>query len=336
MVNTGQEYYQVIGRSSTGQESASTSRVVFMGTPEFSQTILLGLLDGGYDVVAAYTRPDKPVGRKREISETPVKRLANIRHIPVEQPVRFDEEAIRKLCDYKPDIIIVAAYGKILPESVLSLPALGCVNVHVSLLPRWRGASPIQNALVAGDTETGVTIMLMDAGMDTGPILAQESFPIQADDTADDLFSRMATDGSRLLNVTLPRWIGHDIRPMRQDDSKATLCKRIDREDGRIHWNDTAENIHNRYRGFHPWPGIFSFWKREAAPLRLKLTRISMRTASDTNRQPGEVFLLEENVAVQTGLGLIFIEELQPEGRAAMPIRDYVNGRPDFIGSILG
>lgn len=317
--------------------NAPKIRVVFMGTPEFSGEVLGGIIAAGYNVVAAYTRPDKPVGRKQEVVASAVKRLALKFHIPVEQPARFDAKAVNRLREFEPDLVIVAAYGRILPESVLSIPGFGCLNVHASLLPRWRGASPVQNALLAGDSETGVSIMLMDAGMDTGPIFAQESFKIDADDTSESLLSRMSMIGVRLLVSIIPKWIEKRIEPVVQDESKATLCELIEREDGRIFWNETAGDIMNRYRGLHPWPGIFTFWRRDDGLLRLKLTRITIqKTDPAIKRKFGEVFEAGEKVAIQSGEGIVYVEEIQPEGKGVMPIRDYVNGRSDFIGSILG
>lgn len=327
----------VDAKGAVSSQPAPKIRVVFMGTPEFSGEVLEGIIAAGYNVVAAYTRPDKPVGRKQEVVASAVKRLASERHIPVEQPARFDDETVKGLREYEPDLIIVAAYGRILPESVLSIPGFGCLNVHASLLPRWRGASPVQNALLAGDTETGVSIMLMDAGMDTGPVFAQESFEIAADDTTDTLLSRMSAAGVRLLISIIPKWIEKRTEPVEQDDSKATLCELIEREDGRIFWNETAANILNRYRGLHPWPGIFTFWKRDDGLLRLKLTRITIqKTDPAIKRKFGEVFESGEKVAIQSGEGIVYVEKIQPEAKGAMPIRDYVNGHPDFIGSILG
>ncbi|MEI7749458.1 MAG: methionyl-tRNA formyltransferase [Candidatus Moraniibacteriota bacterium] len=312
-------------------------RVVFMGTPDFSKDILAGLTDAGYHVVAVYTRPDKPVGRKQSIATSPVKRFALEHEIPVEQPSRFDHETIKTLKAYRPDLIIVAAYGRILPPDVLAIPGFGCLNVHASLLPRWRGASPVQNVFLSGDTETGVSIMLMDAGMDTGPVFVQEAFPIGPDDTRESLLSRMTADGIRLLKGVIPQWIEKRIEPKEQDGSKATLCELIEREDGRLFWNETAETLWNRYRGLHPWPGIFTFWKREDGLLRLKLVRISaQRTEPSVKHGYGEVFEVGEKIAIQTGEGLIFVEEIQPEGKGVMSIRDFLNGRPDFIGAILG
>ncbi len=311
-------------------------RVVFMGTPEFSKDILEGLLDCDYHIVACYTRPDKPVGRKQELMLSPVKRISIERNIPVEQPIRFDAAAIDQLRSYHPDLVVVAAYGRLLPEHALSVPKFGCLNVHTSLLPRWRGASPVQNALLAGDTGTGVTIIRMDVGMDTGPILAQEAFHIRDNDTRDSLLSRMTEDGIRLLADSIPRWVEHRITPREQDGSQATLCQLIEREDGHIFWSESAESVLNRYRALHPWPGIFTFWNRTEGLLRLKLVRISIQKSDPSaSHSFGEVFQSGEKIAVQTGVGLVFIEEVQPEGKNAMPIRDFLNGRPDFIGAIL-
>lgn len=324
-------------RSAVGTVPAPKIRVAFMGTPAFAGDILEGMLARGYNVVVAYCRPDKPAGRKREVTPSTVKRIATSKNIPVEQPVRFDEDAIGKLRSYEPDLIVVAAYGRILPPEVLSTPGFGCLNVHASLLPRWRGASPVQNVLLSGDTETGVSIMLMDEGVDTGAILAQEPFPIGDEDTTETLLTRMAEDGARLLSDVIPLWIEKRIVPKEQDGTHATLCELIEREDGRIFWNDSAVGILNRYRGLYPWPGIFTFWKRDDGLLRLKLSRISIqKTDPSIKRKFGEVFEAGEKVAVQSGLGAVFIEEIQPEGKAVMPIRDFLNGRPDFIGSVLG
>ncbi|NTW15125.1 MAG: methionyl-tRNA formyltransferase [Candidatus Moranbacteria bacterium] len=323
----------------TGTENRSEApkiRVIFMGTPEFARDILSGLVTAGFNVVAVYTRPDRPVGRNRAISEPPVKTFAKEQGIAVEQPERFDEETIRKLTEYHPDLIIVAAYGRILPETVLAIPGFGCLNVHASLLPRWRGASPVQNALLSGDTETGVTIMLMDKGLDTGPILAQRTMPVSDSDTRETLLSRMAIDGVMLLSETVPRWIERRCEPAPQDSEKATLCELIEREDGHIFWNEDATTILNRFRGLSPWPGIFTFWKRQDGRVRLKLTAISIqRTDPAVKHSFGEVFEIGEHIAVQAGTGLVFIDGIQPEGKAPMSIRDFVNGRPDFIGSIL-
>lgn len=313
-------------------------RVIFMGTPDFSGRIFSSLLDAGYHVIAAYTKPDRESGRDRKIVPSPVKQIAASRGIPVEQPVRFDADAIVSLRRYKPDLIIVAAYGKILPKAVLDLTGFGCINVHASLLPRWRGASPVQNALLAGDAETGVTIMLMDEGIDTGNILSKKIRTISFDDTQRSLLEKLAEDGAAALAETLPDWVERRIEPKVQDGSQATVCQLIEREDGRIFWNSTAVEIWNRYRALTPWPGIFSFWKqKDGGFVRLKFSRISIQKTDPTvRREFGEVFESGEKIAIQTGEGLVFIEEIQAEGKSPMPVRDFLNGRTDLVGSILG
>lgn len=312
-------------------------RVVFMGTPDFAAAALRKLLDTAYHVVAVYTQPDKPVGRKQEMTASPVKLLAVGSSIPVEQPARFDQAAIDTLRQYKPDVIIVAAYGKILPKEVLDIPGFGCVNIHGSLLPRWRGASPVQNALLSGDEETGITIMLMDEGMDTGPILAQLPVPIAPDDTSATLLDRLASAGADFLIETLPLFIRRKIEVRPQPETGATLCQLIERDDGRILWNETAETIWNQYRGLSPWPGVFTFWKvTDGEFVRLKLTRIALDRADPAPRKRfGEVFEYGEKIGVQTGSGVVFIESLQPSGKDEMTVRDFLNGRKGFLGSIL-
>lgn len=317
--------------------NAPKIRVVFMGTPDFAATILGGLRDAGYHIVAVYTKPDKPVGRKQETTPPPVKRIAEEAGIPVEQPARFDEKAIETLRKRKPDLIVVAAYGKILPSAVLGMPGFGCVNVHTSLLPKFRGAAPVQNALLQGEAETGVTLMLLDEGLDTGDILAQTSRVISPDDTRDTLLAKLAEDGITLLRETLPLWVERKITPKPQDETQATVCQLIDREDGRIFWNETAQTIWNTFRGLTPWPGIFTFWKREDGSfLRLKLVQISVqKTNPAVSRSFGEVFEAGEKIAIQTAEGLVFPEMIQLEGKQPTPIRDFVNGYSDFLGSKL-
>jgi len=312
-------------------------RVVFMGTPAFAETILKSLIEKEYNIVAVFAQPDRPVGRKQELSVSPAKSLAESRHIRVEQPERFDIAAIATMKELRPDLIVVAAYGKILPKEILDIPGFGCVNVHASILPRWRGSSPVQNALMAGDTETGVSIMLMDKGMDTGGILSQQVLAIDHGDTSETLLEKLGSLGAALLVETLPLWIRKKVEPKEQDDAFATVCQLIEREDGRIFWNETAEVLWDRYRGLSPWPGIFSFWKRaDGEFIRIKLAKIAVQKTDPTvEKKLGEVFESGEHIAVQTGKGVVLLEEIQPSGKEAMPARDFANGHPDFIGGIL-
>lgn len=311
-------------------------RVVFMGTPEFSAVLLGALLDTKYNIIGVVTKEDKKVGRKQEPTPSRVKELALEHNLPVLQPSRFDDEAMKILTSWKPDLIIVAAYGKILPKKVLSLPGFGCVNFHTSLLPKFRGSSPVQNALLSGATESGVTIMLMDEGMDTGDILTQRKVSIDPDETHNSLSSKLLETGTRLLLETIPLWVERQITPTKQDHSQATLCQLIEREDGHINWTDDAESIYNRYRALSPWPGIFSFWKKEDGLLRLKLIRISyQKQNSDSTRRFGEVFEVEEKVGVQSGQGVVFLEEVQLEGKTIASIQEFVRGNTTLIGSLL-
>lgn len=307
-----------------------------MGTPHFAETMLRSLVEAKYDVVATYTQPDRPSGRDQEVIKSPVKIFAEIQNIPVEQPSRLDEAALETLRSLKPDIVVVAAYGKILPEKMLDIPPFGCINVHASLLPRWRGASPVQNALLSGDTETGVTIMRMDAGMDTGPILGQKAIPIAPDDTTKTLLPKLAGAGSTLLLSILEQWLDKKIEPVPQDESRAMLCQLIEREDGKIFWNHTAETIYNRYRALTPWPGIFSFWKKSGSLLRIKFHRISLQKQSpEIHHELGQVFEIGDRIGIATSRGVILLDEIQLEGKESVSIGDFIHGYPDFIGAIL-
>lgn len=311
-------------------------RIVFMGTPTFSEVALRALHAAQYPLVAVYTKPDKPSGRNQEISKSPVKIFAEAQSIPVEQPPRFDDNAIATLRNYRPDIIVVAAYGKILPQAVLDIPKDGCINIHASMLPRWRGASPIQNALLSGDSTTGITLIKMDAGMDTGPIITSKEMRIEPEETTGSLLPKLAEMGAKLLIDTLPHWRTGNETLREQDGSKATLCQLIEREDGRIFWSEEAATIFNRYRALSPWPGIFSFWKRKSTPLRLKLQSISLQKENpEAKHSLGQVFEISDSIGIQTGKGVVFIREIQVEGKAAMPISDFIRGYPDFIGAIL-
>lgn len=324
--------------SSGDERTAPQIRVVFMGTPDFAAIILEKLLKEGYNLVAVYTKPDKARGRKQEIIFSPVKQWAIGKSLPLEQPETFDTIAEEKLRSYKPDIIIVAAYGKILPKSVLDIPGFGCINVHASLLPRWRGASPVQNALLAGDTDTGATLMLMDEGIDTGAILAKRTLPIRTDDTLADLLQALAILGGDLLLDQLPLWVTRAIEPAPQSETHATLCQLIDRADGKISWNNSGESIWNQYRALSPWPGIFTFWKiREGEFMRLKLTSISPEggDAFTDKRSFGEVFERSGDIFIATGTFAIRLERIQPSGKGDMAIRDFINGHKEFVGSIL-
>lgn len=318
------------------KKEAIKLRTIFMGTSTFASQILEALARANYNIIAAYTQPDRKAGREQEAQKTPVRVIAEKFQIPVFTPEKLTAEEIRQLKNLKPDLIVVAAYGRILPKEILEAPGFGAVNVHTSLLPKFRGPSPIQNAILLGEKETGGTIMLMDEGIDTGDILAQKSLAIGKDEPYLELTERLADLSIALLLETLPLWVAGEIQPRRQDSSSATLCQIIERSDGRIFWSDEAQEIYNKYRAFTPWPGIFSYWAQSGEPKRIKLNRIGLSESEpDPKLHLGEVFQTADYVGVQTAVGIIRLEEVQLEGKSNMQIKDFLNGYPDIIGSIL-
>jgi len=311
--------------------------IVFMGTPDFSSVVLESLFLEGYPILAVVTQPDFPAKNNQEAVISPVKKFALEKNIPVSQPEKLDDEFKKWLKDLKPDLIIVAAFGKILPEDVLNIPKFRSINVHPSLLPILRGASPIQNALVEGFTQTGTTIMLMDKGMDTGEILSQEQIKIEPEDDYITLTGKLAILSSKLLIETIPAWIDKKIQPQKQDNSKATLCQLIEKSDGKINWNESSQDIFNKFRAFKVWPGIFSFWENKNAMQKISFTQIALKENKPADKhKPGEIFQYSENkFGVQTLDGVIIIQKLQLAGKNETDIKDFLNGYPQFIGSIL-
>ena len=309
-------------------------RTLFMGTPQFAVTILEPLLRSRCQVLAVYTQPDKPAGRGHQVAFSPVKRLALARQIPIIQPETLKSvKAVEEMASFQPELIIVAAFAFILPAEVLAMPRFGCVNIHPSLLPRHRGASPVTGAILCGDESTGVTVMLMDSGMDTGPILAQEEARISAVDTTGSLSSRLADVGAGLLLKTLPLWLGGELRPRVQDESRATYSKGITGEDAEIDWHLSALELWRRVRAYNPWPGCYTSWRTR----RLKIHE-AMPCDSAERGEPGEVIALAERpgVGVITGHGILGLGQIQLEGKHKMSVDDFVRGKRDFIGSVLG
>jgi len=309
-------------------------RIVFMGTPQFAVTILESLLQSSYQVLAVYTQLDKPAGRGHPVVFPPVKKLGLERQIPVIQPETFkSREVVEKLASFQPELIIVAAFGFILPQEVLSLPKFGCLNVHPSLLPRHRGPSPVANAILCGDELTGVTIMLMDAGMDTGSILAQEKVGISSMNTTGSLSSKLANVGAKLLLETLPKWIGGELRPQAQDESQATHSKLITSKDAEIDWHLSAVELWRMVRAYNPWPSCYTWYQGK----RLKIHK-AIPFGDVAKGEIGEVVALAEppGVGVVTKQGILGLWQVQLEGRREMSINDFVRGKRDFIGCILG
>lgn len=306
-------------------------RIVFMGTPDFAVPGLETLLSlPGTSVVGVYTQPDRPAGRGSRVQASPVKQVALRAGIPVYQPLGFRKrvENVETLRDLRPDLLVVAAYGLILPPSVLQIPPLGSINVHASLLPRWRGAAPITFALLEGDAVTGVTIMLMDEGMDTGPILMLAEEPIRADDTTASLGARLARLGAATLQAALPRWVAGDLTPIPQPEAGVTYARLVKKQDGAIDWARPAVVIERAVRAYQPWPTAFTRWRGEP----LKILKAAALSGVGT---PGTVVAVSGGVAVATGEGLLRLDEVQPAGRRPMPGKAFVNGAPGFVGSML-
>jgi methionyl-tRNA formyltransferase len=305
--------------------------MVFMGTPEFAVPSLRALAGVG-QVVGVVTQPDRPAGRGQKLSAPPVKQFALAAGLPVIQPLRLREPAaVAQLAAWRPDLIVVAAFGQILKPAVLGLPRHGCLNVHASLLPRWRGAAPIAAALLAGDSETGVTLMQMDPGLDTGPMLARRSEAIRPDDTTPALTARLAELGAALLADCLPAYLRGELRPEPQDPAKATYAPQLRKDDGRLDFTLPAPDLARRVRALLPWPATFALWQGQP----FKILRAAPLEAGAGNAGPGTIFLTDQGPAVACGQGALLLHEVQPAGRAPMPAADFARGARPFVGSRL-
>ena len=302
-----------------------------MGTPDFAVPVLSRLIDKGHDIAAVYSQPDRPSGRGRKLVPTPTKRFAEERGLEVRQPKSLRSEAeCEALAWLSPDMIVVAAYGLFLPPEALGIPPLGCLNIHPSLLPLYRGPSPVVTAILNGDAKTGVTIMKLDEGMDSGPILAQEQVSTDEEETTLELTRRLFDWGADLLVDTLPRWSSGKIQATAQDESRATFTTLVKKEDGEIDWTVDAERITRMVRAYEPWPGTFTHWDG-------KLLKILAATSATGDAQPGQVVGLDDGgVGIGTGDGLLSVSRLQSEGRRPSDAQDFVRGYPDFVGAELG
>jgi methionyl-tRNA formyltransferase len=314
----------------------SALRIIFLGTAELSGASLTALAqDEQFSVMAVVTQPDKPKGRELKLQPSSVKSLALKLGLPVLQPDRArDEEFIARLRELRPDLIVVVAYGQILPQSILDLPRHGCLNVHTSLLPSYRGAAPIQWAIANGDTETGVTIMKMDAGLDTGPIVSQRRTPIRPEDNSVTLHDRLARLGAELLLQTIPDIVAGKIQPVPQPAEGASYAAKVKKEDGRIDWSRPAQTISNRLRAFTPWPGAFTFLKAEPKPQLIKIWKTEIIEKSGG---AGEILSADKTgIVVGCGHNVLRILELQREGGRRLPAAEFLAGHPLNTGDQFG
>lgn len=308
-----------------------------MGTPEFSVPTLRLLLENGYDVQSVVTQPNRPKGRGRKIVPSPVKVLADRYTIPVLQPEKVRTAEIQqKFKELAPDAIVVVAYGQILPEAILQIPRLGCINVHASLLPKYRGAAPIQWAIIQGEPETGITTMLMDKGMDTGALLLQKSVPIEKEDTAGTLQDKLALVGAELLLQTLQHLEQEMLTPIPQNHTAATFAPLLKKKDGVIDWQEPAFRIYNKVRGLFPWPGAYTYFQGKT--LKLLNVKVEQELEGVELLAPGTVAALDNvtGPAIATGEGYIRILEVQPENKKPMRCQDFCRGYHLAVRDKLG
>ncbi|MEE9302302.1 MAG: methionyl-tRNA formyltransferase [Thiotrichaceae bacterium] len=298
-------------------------RIIYAGTPDFAVPALQALVNSSHQVVAVYTQPDRPAGRGRKIRFGAVKQVAIEHNIPVEQPQSLKEESIQQaLQNYQADIMVVAAYGLILPQAVLDIPTYGCLNIHGSLLPRWRGAAPIQRAIQAGDKETGITIMQMAAGLDTGDMLYQSVCSITARDTGQTIHDKLAIQGAEDLLMVLEQLTRRALKPQPQDDSKSSYAHKLSKADARIDWNQSAAEIDRMIRAFNPWPVAFTEY--HGKPMKIWMSAIKEHQSAG---EPGTVISeSKEGIEVSTGQGTLLIQRLQMAGKKAMDVENFLNG----------
>jgi len=319
--------------------SEKTLKIIFAGTPDFSVAPLKKLIESEHEVVAVYTQPDRPAGRGRKLTPSPVKACALEFGIDVFQPEKLKEkEEQQPLIDLKADLMVVVAYGIILPEVILNAPRLGCINIHASLLPRWRGAAPIQRAILAGDNETGITIMQMDVGLDTGDMLLKTSCDIEADDTGSSLHDRLSIMGADALMDALPGLINESIKPEKQDDSLANYAHKLQKSEALIDWNKSAKEIQLQVNAFNAWPVAQTpiEVKGKSQMLRIWRARKVEGKGSNTDAQPGKVIGCDrQGIDVATGDGVLRLLEIQMPGKKPMDVKSFVNAN-DISGVILG
>lgn len=311
--------------------------IIFAGTPDFAATHLQALLNSEHNVIAVYTQPDKPSGRGKKLQASPVKQLAEAHHIPVYQPKSLrKEEAQAELQALNADVMVVVAYGLILPEAVLKAPKYGCLNVHGSLLPRWRGAAPIQRSIWAGDTETGVTIMQMDIGLDTGDMLHKVTTPILATETSASLYAKLAELAPPALLEVLNGLTSGQFKPEKQQDEQANYAEKLTKEEAKLDWNMTACQLERNIRAFNPAPMAYLTLMVNEVEERIKVYQAEVLPHQE--KTVGTVLAVDKNgIQIATQQGVLNITQLQPAGKKPMSVQDFLNGRGDWfkVGSVL-
>ncbi|UPQ88019.1 methionyl-tRNA formyltransferase [Vibrio sinaloensis] len=309
-------------------------KIVFAGTPDFAARHLAALLSSEHEIIAVYTQPDRPAGRGKKLTASPVKNIAVEHDIAVYQPENFkSDEAKQQLADLNADLMVVVAYGLLLPQAVLDTPKLGCINVHGSILPRWRGAAPIQRSIWAGDKETGVTIMQMDIGLDTGDMLKIATLPIEATDTSASMYEKLAELGPQALVECLTDIANGSAVAEKQDDALANYAKKLSKEEARINWNDDAAHIERCVRAFNPWP--MSHFVAAEHSIKVWQSRVEAQSA---DKPAGTILRADKSgIYVATGQDVLVLEQLQVPGKKAMPVQDILNARASWfeVGSEL-
>nr|WP_154957710.1 methionyl-tRNA formyltransferase [Paenibacillus xylanexedens] len=316
--------------------------IVFMGTPEFAVPSLDMMMAEGYHVVGVVTQPDKPQGRKKVLTPTPVKAAAERHGLPVFQPVKLrDPEAVARLAEWKPDLIVTAAFGQILPKAVLDMPVRGCVNVHGSLLPKYRGGAPIQRSIINGESVTGVTLMYMAEGLDTGDMISRVEVPITDEDTSGTMFVKLSEAGSKLLQAEMPRLIAGETTAVPQNDEEASYARNLTREDEKMDWNRTSRELFNQIRGLVPFSGAFTMWDEQvfkvwAACNPDQVANEASSVSSAGQAEPGTVLQLNKSgIEIKTGNGSLWLTEVQPAGKKVMQAADFARGGTLKPGMVL-
>jgi methionyl-tRNA formyltransferase len=327
-------------------------RTILMGTPEFAENIFRKtcpeLIARGFEIIAVVTAPDKPTGRKQILTSSPVKKWAQENNLPALQPDKIRKpEWVEKIKELNPELIILTAFGQIIPQEILDIPKYKALNIHPSLLPKYRGASPIQSVILNGETETGVCLMIMDAEMDHGEIISNLQFSISNKPTYTELAKELSDLGAELLIKTLPDYIEGKIKPQAQDHNQATFCKIIKKEDGKIDWSKSADEIERIVRALNPWPGTYCEMQKSKIKNQNENSKLKILEADTINKKIpsttlgashkiGEVFLDEnKNLCVQTGNGILILKTIQLEGKKPMSAKDFLNGHKEIIGTIL-